>query len=170
MVFGLQDVWKTALHIHNRGNESDDSMFDLDCPIKRKQRSINEPATRPQENLHTFSDSPIEERARLPVTAKASLLVTDNGICHIAGAGSAISQCISDAENDKPVASVPARDADADNSDSSDSEDDMACAAPNTKDTGASEPNPDNANQARKSTKHRGTSDLSVGFQIRHEW
>jgi hypothetical protein len=45
-------------------------MFDLDSPAKKKQRSTNEPATKPQQNFHTFSDRPIEERARLPVTVK----------------------------------------------------------------------------------------------------
>ena len=56
----------------NTGYESDDSIFnlDLDSPVNKKQRLTNEPVTKPQQNFHTFSDRPIEERARLPVTVK----------------------------------------------------------------------------------------------------
>jgi hypothetical protein len=97
----------------------------------------NEPATNLQENFHTLSGSPIEERARLPVTAKTSFLITEHGFCHIANAGSAISQCISDAKNDIPVASVAARDAD--NSNTSNSEDDMPFVARRVKNSGSSD-------------------------------
>jgi hypothetical protein len=96
----------------------------------------SEATTKPQQNFHTFSDSTVAEPARPQVTAKTSFLVTEHGICHIADAGSAISQCVSDAKNDIPVASVAPRDAD--NSNPSDSEDDMPFVARRINNTGSS--------------------------------
>jgi hypothetical protein len=99
----------------------------------------NEPATEPQQNFHTFSDSPIEERATLPVTAKTSSLVGDHGKHDTEDAGSTISRCTFHTAN-------------ANDSDKSDIEVDMPFAAPHIKDTG-----PPESNEFTSSKEHQAT-------------
>jgi hypothetical protein len=87
-------------------------------------------ATKPHQNFHTISDSPIAGIARLPVTAKTPSFVAGHGKHDTEDAGSTISRCTFHSAN--------ASDSDFPDFDIPDFEADMHFAAPYIKDTGSS--------------------------------
>jgi hypothetical protein len=88
----------------------------------------NEATTKPHQNLYTFSDSPVTGIARLSITTKTPSFVADHGKHDREDARSTTSRCTFQTAN-------------ADDSDMPHFEADITLAAPNTKETGSSEPN-----------------------------